>query len=332
MATIGLNNFRYAKLLNPESTGDPIYDGAKSPGKAISCEVEVENYEAELYADDVLVESDKSFKKGKATITIDDENLATAANLLGHTFQDGRIIRKADDNAPYVGFGRIVMKLVNNVRKYKVEFLYKVKFGEPSVENQTKGEDIEFDTMELEGVITALLNGNWSTAKEFDNKDDAKTYLESLMTAPASVTLTYDANTGTGTIPVVTGYAGVPIVLSDGTGLTKTGYRFLGWGTTSSTTTPDITSPYTITENKTIYAVWKQIVTLTYNVNGGTGTIPAVTVDAGSSITLSDGTGLTAPTGKVFGGWATASDSTTAVTSPYTISENKTLYAIWNNA
>lgn len=332
MATIGLNNFRYAKLLNPESTGDPIYDGAKSPGKAISCEVEVENYEAELYADDVLVESDKSFKKGKATITIDDENLATAANLLGHTFQDGRIIRKADDNAPYVGFGRIVMKLVNNVRKYKVEFLYKVKFGEPSVENQTKGEDIEFDTMELEGVITALLNGNWSTAKEFDNKDDAKTYLESLMIAPASVTLTYDANTGTGTIPAVTGYAGVPIVLSDGTGLTKTGYRFLGWGTTAATTTPDITSPYTITANKTIYAVWKQTVTLTYNANSGTGTIPAVTVDVGSAITLSDGTGLTAPTGKVFAGWGIAADSTTAVTSPYTISENKTLYAIWHNA
>ena len=286
MATIGLNNFRYAKLLNPESTGDPIYDGAKSPGKAISCEVEVENYEAELYADDVLVESDKSFKKGKATITIDDENLATAANLLGHTFQDGRIIRKAGDNAPYVGFGRIVMKLVNNVRKYKVEFLYKVKFGEPSVENQTKGEDIEFDTMELEGVITALLNENWSTAKEFDNKDDAKTYLESLMAAPASVTLTYDANTGTGTIPAVTGYAGIPITLSNGTGLTKTGYRFLGWGTTAATTTPDITSPYTITENKTIYAVWKQTATLTYNANSGTGTIPAVTVDAGSSILL----------------------------------------------
>ena len=332
MATIGLNNFRYAKLLNPESTGDPIYDGAKSPGKAISCNVEIENYDAELYADDVLVESDKSFKNGTATVTIDDENLATAANLLGHTFQDGVIVRKADDNAPYVGFGRIVMKLVNNVKKYKVEFLYKVKFGEPSVENQTKGEDIEFDTMELEGKVTALLNGKWSTAKEFDSKDDAKTFLESLMTAPATVTLTYDANTGTGTIPAVTGYAGFPITLSDGTGLTKTGYRFLGWGTAAETTTPDITSPYTITENKTIYAVWKQTVTLTYNANSGTGTIPAVTVDAGSSITLSDGTGLTAPSNKVFGGWATSASSTTAVTSPYTISENTTLYAIWNNA
>ena len=332
MAVIGLNNFRFAKLLNPESTGDPIYDGAKSPGKAISCNVEVENYDAELYADDILVESDKSFKKGTVTMTIDDENLATAATLLGHTFQDGTIIRKADDNAPYVGLGRIVMKLVNNVRKYKVEFLYKVKFSEPSAENTTKGEDIEFGTPELEGTLTALLNGKWSIAKEFDSKDDARTYLESLMTAPASVTLTYDANTGTGTIPVVTGYAGIPITLSNGTGLTKTGYRFLGWGTTAATTTPDITSPYTITENKTIYAVWKQTATLTYNANNGTGTIPAVTVDVGSSITLSNGTGLTAPTGKVFGGWATASDSTTAVTSPYTISENTTLYAIWNNA
>ena len=259
MAVIGLNNFRFAKLLNPESTGDPIYDGAKSPGKAISCNVEVENYDAELYADDILVESDKSFKKGTVTMTIDDENLATAATLLGHTFQDGTIIRKADDNAPYVGLGRIVMKLVNNVRKYKVEFLYKVKFSEPSAENTTKGEDIEFGTPELEGTLTALLNGKWSIAKEFDSKDDARTYLEGLMTAPESVTLTYDANTGTGTIPAVTGYAGIPI-------------------------------------------------------------------------TLSDGTGLTAPTNKVFGGWATASDSTTAVSSPYTISANTTLYAIWNNA
>ena len=94
MAVIGLNNFRFAKLLNPESTGDPIYDGAKSPGKAISCNVEVENYDAELYADDILVESDKSFKKGTVTMTIDDENLATAATLLGHTFQDGTRYKK----------------------------------------------------------------------------------------------------------------------------------------------------------------------------------------------------------------------------------------------
>ena len=331
MATIGLNNFRYAKLLNPESTGDPLYDEAKSPGKAISCNVEIENYDAELYADDVLVESDKSFKNGTATVTIDDENLETAADLLGHTFQDGRIIRKADDNAPYVGFGRIVMKLVNNVRKYKVEFLYKVKFGEPSVENQTKGEDIEFDTMELEGKVTALLNGKWSTAKEFNSKEDARTFLEGLMGNGA--TLTYDVNGGTGSIAPVTAAKGSSINLNDGTGLTAPeGKGLLGWGSTAETTTPDITSPYTITENKTIYAIWTNLVTLTYDPNDGTGSIAPVVKPAGSNITLSDGTGLTAPEGKGLLGWgSTAGTTTPDITSPYTITENKTIYAIWTN-
>lgn len=333
MATIGLNNFRYAKLLNPESTGDPIYDGPKSPGKAISCEVEIENYDAELYADDVLVESDKSFKKGKATITIDDENLATAADLLGHTFQDGRIIRKAGDNAPYVGFGRIVMKLVNNVRKYKVEFLYKVKFGEPSVENQTKGEDIEFDTMELEGVVTALLNGNWSTAKEFDNKAEAIAYLNSLL--GTSATLTYDANGGEGTIPAVNSYIGASITLSDGSELTKSGKAFAGWALTNGATINDIiASPYTLTGDTILYAVWGNAVTLTYNAGAGSNVPPAETVAAGMPITLNDGSGITPPSGKKFIGWSTISDTprTVNIRSPYAITENKTIYAVYADA
>ena len=70
---------------------------------------------------------------------------------------------------------------------------------------------------------------------------------------------------------------------------------------------------------------------LSYNANSGTGSIDSIAKPAGSSVTLSDGTGLTAPEGKVFGGWATSSSSTTAVTSPYTILEDTTLYAIWNN-
>ena len=257
MAKIGLNNFRYAILLNPTDSGSPLYDQPKSPGKAVSCNVEIENYDAELYADDVLVESDKSFKKGTATITIDDEDLATMADLLGHTMVDGKIIRNAYDAAPFVGFGRIVVKLVNNARKYKVEFLNKVKFGEPSAENQTKGEDIEFGTPEIEGTVTALLNGDWSIAKEFDTRAEALNYLEGLM--------------GTG-------------------------------------------------------------VTLTYNANGGTGSIDPVVAEKNSSVTLSNGTGLTAPEGKVFGGWMTSASGTEAITGPtYTVAANTTLYAKWND-
>ena len=70
--------------------------------------------------------------------------------------------------------------------------------------------------------------------------------------------------------------------------------------------------------------------TITYNANGGTGSVDAQTVIAGNSANLSDGTGLTAPEGKEFAGWATTDDATEAdVTSPYTPTSNVTLYAVW---
>jgi hypothetical protein len=66
------------------------------------------------------------------------------------------------------------------VRNYKVEFLSKVKFGEPSEENATKGESVEFGTTEIEGTVAALANGEWSKAKVFESETAAITYLESL--------------------------------------------------------------------------------------------------------------------------------------------------------
>lgn len=70
--------------------------------------------------------------------------------------------------------------------------------------------------------------------------------------------------------------------------------------------------------------------TVTYNVNGGTGEVAAATAIAGNTITLNDGTGITAPEGKVFAGWATTSDATEAdATSPYTVTADVTLYAVY---
>jgi hypothetical protein len=98
------------------------------------------------------------------------------------------MVRNANDVAPYVGFGRIITKMVGGVLKYKVEFLYKVKFSEPSQEDNTKGETLEFGTSTLEGTVATLANGNWSETKTFDDKSDAISYLEGLMVAPTPPT------------------------------------------------------------------------------------------------------------------------------------------------
>lgn len=187
MAKIGLNNFRYSKLTESE-TGTATYDGAKKPARAVSCKVSISTSSASLYADDALAESDTSFNNGTVTIGIDEEDNQTMSDLLGHTLsEEGEMIRNANDVAPYVGLGRVVVKMVNGVRKYKVEFLYKVKFSEPSQDDKTKGENVEFTTSELEGTVSTLADGTWSKTKTFDTQADAIKYLEELMAAPGTV-------------------------------------------------------------------------------------------------------------------------------------------------
>jgi hypothetical protein len=65
---------------------------------------------------------------------------------------------------------------------------------------------------------------------------------------------------------------------------------------------------------------------------GGTSsTIEDETVEAGSSVALDDGTGITPPSGKVFSKWALDPEGTVTAVSPFTPSEDVTLYAIYTN-
>ena len=179
MAKIGLQNFKFG-ILTEASDGTATYGDAIKPGKAISCNVSITNNDGNLYADDGLAETDRTFQSGTVTLGIDDEDLETMATLLGHDYASGEIKRNATDVAPYVGLGRVITKIVGGDYQYKVEFLNKVKFSEPSAEDNTKGESVEFGTTEIEGVIITLANGDWSKAKTFSTMSDAQTYLDGL--------------------------------------------------------------------------------------------------------------------------------------------------------
>lgn len=180
MARIGLKNFRYGILDEEKET----YGGALQCGKAIDCKVSLDLNSAELYADDSLAESDYSVKKGTVSITVDEDDDKTLSDLTGHEIsEDGEIVRKDSDVAPYVGFGRIITKVVNGVYKYKVEFLSKVKFKDALPDEKTKGENVEFTTTTLEGTVLKLSDGTWSKTKTFDTYTEAIAYLEGLLTS-----------------------------------------------------------------------------------------------------------------------------------------------------
>lgn len=260
MANIGLTNIWYSKLTEA-SDGTATYAGATQLGKAVSCSTSITNNEAKLYGEDALAESDTSFSNGTITLGVTDDDDTVFADLLGHTVDsDGAVVKTASDAAPYVGLGRIVTKMVNGAYKYKVEFLYKVKFSEPSKDETTRGESIEFATPSIEGIITTLgdTEGTWNKSKTFDAKSDALTYLQSLLAAPTTTyTVSYNVNGGTGTVASQTVAAGLSVTLNDGTGITApTNKTFKGWGT-SSTATTTVTSPYTPTDDVTLYAVYE---------------------------------------------------------------------------
>ena len=72
------------------------------------------------------------------------------------------------------------------------------------------------------------------------------------------------------------------------------------------------------------------VVKVTYNANGGTGSVDPVYAVNGDEVELSDGTGLTAPSEKEFAGWATTNSAEEPdVESPLTVTANVTLYAVY---
>ena len=186
MAQIGLTNLWYG-ILTEGADGTPSYGGAKSFGKAVSAKVDVSNNDAKLYADDALAESDSSFQSGKVTLGVADDDMTVFAEILGHQVSQpgGEMTRNANDAAPYIGLGRVITKLVNNKRVYKGEFLYKVKFSEPSQEDKTKGDSVDFSTPEIEGTASALANGDWSASQTFDTKDAAVKWVKDKLSAKA---------------------------------------------------------------------------------------------------------------------------------------------------
>lgn len=260
MAKIGLNNFWYS-FLNEALDGTPSYNGAKSIGKAISANVSITNNSAKLYADDALAESDTSFQSGTVTLGVDDDREATFAELLGHEVTDeGEIIRNANDISPWVGIARIVVKMVNNVRLYKVEILNKVKFSEPSQSDQTKGESVEFSTPEIEGTIATLANGDWSDTKTFSTKEDAIAFIQGYFAAVTSTyRVVYDVNGGTGSVAAETVTAGESVTIAAGTSLTPpSNTEFSGWAFSSTATEAALQAgaTYTPIADTTLYAVY----------------------------------------------------------------------------
>ena len=144
-------------------------------------------------------------------------------------------------------------------------------------------------------------------------------------------TITYNSNGGSGTMSPTTKYYGESVTLRANT-FTRTGYRFSGWATSSTgSVVYDDQDTYTANASDTLYAVWTRITyTITYNSNGGSGTMSSTTKYYGTSVTLRANTFTR--TGYHFVGWALSSTGSVVYDNQDTYSTNAsdTLYAKWS--
>lgn len=155
MANIGLSQPYYAKYA--VNNGAVTYTGLKKLGKAIDVDITVDNKDpVVLYANNGPAESVSVFGGGTATLGIDELALDVAADVLGMaapTEQAPGVTFLADANAPYVGLGFIVMKVFENVIKWRMIVIYKAQFKLPDYQINTKGQTVEFQTPSLEAQI-----------------------------------------------------------------------------------------------------------------------------------------------------------------------------------
>lgn len=145
-------------------------------------------------------------------------------------------------------------------------------------------------------------------------------------------TVSYNANGGTGAPSSQTKTNGTVLTISS-TIPTRTGYKFLGWATSSSATSAQYAAggAFNADENVTLYAVWKaNQYNVSFDANGGQNAPSPQTKIHDIDLVLSS----VKPTriGYTFLGWSTNTSASSAeyqAGGKYTRNASGTLYAVW---
>lgn len=164
MAGIGLRKPYYAIYNYDEATEAVTYTKGGLLAKAIEFSARIESGENnELWGDDGIVESDRSFGSGTISITTDDLMPEPSAAILGITPNEitigeaaekvQELVYDEDAEAPYLGFGIIIPKKKNNVPCFRAVVFPKIMFNVPAEAAATKKGTIEWKTATIEGTI-----------------------------------------------------------------------------------------------------------------------------------------------------------------------------------
>ena len=190
MATIGVSKPYYA--LYQSEGGTVSYQGGGLMGKAVELSASIEaGEENNLYADNMVVESDSSFAGGTLTITTDDLLQEASKVLLGLktnevTVGEEKVTELVYDDesvAPYLGVGIIIKKKRSGSYAYRAIIFTKVQFKVPEASATTQGEAVEWQTPAIEGSIFRDDSAThvWKREATLDSEEKAEAYIKQVL-------------------------------------------------------------------------------------------------------------------------------------------------------
>ena len=147
------------------------------------------------------------------------------------------------------------------------------------------------------------------------------------------VTISFDPNGGTGTMKPMRVKAGVGYTLPECTFMPPEGKEFAGWLAVNGNVYPagDVVISFS---SSVLKATWKDKeaaeVTISFDPNGGTGTMQPMKVKSGENFTLPECT-FTPPEGKEFAGWLAVNGNVYPAGNVATSSIDQTLKATWKD-
>lgn len=191
MAVIGLSKPYYGIY---SATGNAVsYANGAVMGKATEANIEIDTTEDNnLYADNAIAETDRSFAGGTLTLSTDDLSQEVTKAILGLTEQaitgiDGvtdtsvkELVYDDTQTTPYLGVGFIVKKKVGGAYKWRAVVLTKVMFSVPADAATTQGESIEWQMPELSATIMRDDSEThmWKREATFTTEAQAEAYIK----------------------------------------------------------------------------------------------------------------------------------------------------------
>jgi len=191
MATIGVSKPYYA--IYGVSGNEVSYSSGGKMGKLTEVNLEIETSEDNnLYADNAIAETDRTFSNGSLTLTPDDLSQEVSKAILGVKEQELGTIAGVEDTAvkelifddtqvtPYLGVGFVIKKRKGGMDRWRAVVLTKCMFAVPSDAATTQGESIEWQVPELSATVMRDDSENhmWKREATFTTEAQAEAYIK----------------------------------------------------------------------------------------------------------------------------------------------------------